>query len=228
MPVTRDRAIQVLRKLRAVRRFADRPIPDDVMRDILEVGRRTGSSKNTQPWELVVVRDREMLKRLSELGGFAGYVAGAQVDIVLVMDSANNAFDCGRLAERLMLAAWAHGVGSCIASLFPDDNARRAKELLDIPAARGSGRRWPSAIPRTRRRRGCPARRVWPGSFRSAGSTSRSSSAGSATAADARAGPARSRSTTPDARALRRAKGPVRVRCTPRPSAEASERAGAR
>ena len=136
MPVTRDRAIQVLRKLRAVRRFADRPIPDDVMRDILEVGRRTGSSKNTQPWELVVVRDREMLKQLSELGGFAGYIAGAQVDIVLVMDSANNAFDCGRLAERLMLAAWAHGVGSCIASLFPDDNARRAKELLDIPAAR--------------------------------------------------------------------------------------------
>jgi len=136
MPVTRDRAIQVLRKLRAVRRFADRPIPDDVMRDILEVGRRTGSSKNTQPWELVVVRDREMLKQLSELGGFAGYVAGAQVDIVLVMDSANNAFDCGRLAERLMLAAWAHGVGSCIASLFPDDNARRAKELLGIPEAR--------------------------------------------------------------------------------------------
>jgi len=136
MPVTRDRAIQVLRKLRAVRRFADRPIPDDVMRDILEVGRRTGSSKNTQPWELVVVRDREMLKQLSELGGFAGYIAGAQVDIVLVMDSANNAFDCGRLAERLMLAAWAHGIGSCIASLFPDDNARKAKELLDIPTAR--------------------------------------------------------------------------------------------
>ena len=136
MPVTRDRAIPVLRKLRAVRRFADRPIPDDVMRDILEVGRRTGSSKNTQPWELVVVRDREMLKQLSELGGFAGYVAGAQVDIVLVMDSANNAFDCGRLAERLMLAAWAHGVGSCIASFFPDDNARKAKGLLGIPEAR--------------------------------------------------------------------------------------------
>ena len=119
-----------------MRRFADRPIADDVLRDILEVGRRTGSSKNSQPWEIVVVRDPGTLKRLSELGGFAGYIAGAQVDIVLVMDSANNAFDCGRLAERLMLAAWAHGVGSCIASLFPDENARKAKELLGIPSGR--------------------------------------------------------------------------------------------
>ncbi|TME76943.1 MAG: nitroreductase [Chloroflexi bacterium] len=133
---TSNQTARFLGSLRAVRRFSDRPIADDVLRDILEVGRRTGSSKNTQPWEIVVVRDAVTLTRLSELGGFAGYVATAQADIVLVMDSANNAFDCGRLAERLMLAAWAHGVGSCIASLFPDDNARRAKELLGIPAAR--------------------------------------------------------------------------------------------
>jgi nitroreductase len=132
----RNELTRFLGSLRAVRRFSDRPIADDVLRDILEVARRTGSSKNTQPWELVVVRDREMLKRLSKLGGFAGYVATAQADIVLVMDSANNAFDCGRLAERVMLAAWAYGIGSCIASLFPDENARRAKELLGIPPAR--------------------------------------------------------------------------------------------
>lgn len=127
---------RLLRTLRAVRRFSDRPIPDEVLHEILEVGRRTGSSKNTQPWELVVVRDREMLTQLSKLGGFAGYIVAAQADIVLVMDSANNAFDCGRLAERLMVAAWAHGVGSCIASLFPDENARKAKELLGIPDSR--------------------------------------------------------------------------------------------
>ena len=122
--------------MRVVRRYSDRPIPDDVLEDILEVARWTGSSKNTQPWHIVVVRDREMLRRLAKLGQFAGHIAGAQVDLVPVMESANNAFDCGRLAERLMLAAWAHGVGSCIGSLWPDDNMRTAKELLDIPADR--------------------------------------------------------------------------------------------
>lgn len=125
-----------MRAMRVVRRFADRPIPDDLLMDILEVGRWTGSSKNTQPWEIVVVRDRGTLQRLSRLGQFAGHIAGAQADLVPVMDSASNAFDCGRLAERLMLAAWAHGVGSCIGSIWPDDNLQKAKELLGIPKER--------------------------------------------------------------------------------------------
>jgi nitroreductase len=128
--------IRFLRSMRVVRRYADRPIPDAVLADILEVGRWTGSSKNTQPWEIVVVRDRAMLDRLAKLGQFAGHLAGARADLVLVMETAGNAFDCGRLAERLMLAAWAHGIGSCIGSIWPDDNMRKAKELLGIPQDR--------------------------------------------------------------------------------------------
>jgi nitroreductase len=50
--------------------------------------------------------------------------------------SANVLFDEGRLAERIMLAAWAHGVGSCVATLFPEKNVRAAGELLGVPAGR--------------------------------------------------------------------------------------------
>ena len=50
-----------LRSLRAVRRFSPQAIPDDVLLDVLDVARWTGSSKNTQPWHLIVVRDRETL-----------------------------------------------------------------------------------------------------------------------------------------------------------------------
>ncbi len=127
---------QFLRSLRSVRRFAPTPVPDDVIVQILDDGRWTGSAKNTQPWEVVVVRDRPMLEKLSKLGQFAGHLAGANVAIVLVMESAGNRFDAGRLAERLMLGAWAHGVGSCIGSLWPDVNEARAKDLLEIPADR--------------------------------------------------------------------------------------------
>jgi nitroreductase len=126
----------LMRAMRVVRRFSDQPIPTDVLDDVLEVGRWTGSSKNTQPWEVIVIRDRETLAKLSKLGQFARHLAGAHLALVLVMESANNAFDCGRLAERLMLAAWSHGVGSCIGSIWPDDNTRKAKELLGIPEAR--------------------------------------------------------------------------------------------
>lgn len=127
---------RLLRTLRSVRRFSMQPIPDEVLRDVLRVARWTGSSKNTQPWELVVVRSRETLAALSRLGQFAGHIAGAQAGIALVMRSPQNAFDAGRLAQNVMLAAWAHGVGSCIGSIFPEENERRAKTLLDVPEDR--------------------------------------------------------------------------------------------
>lgn len=127
---------QFLRTLRSVRRYAPTPVPEDVIAYILEDGRWTGSAKNTQPWEVVVVRDREMLVALSKLGQFADHLAGSAFALALVMESRGNRFDAGRLAERLMLGAWAHHVGSCIGSIFPDANEARAKELLGVPANR--------------------------------------------------------------------------------------------
>ncbi len=125
--------------MRAVRRYAPTTVPISVIQDILEVGRWTGSAKNTQPWELLVVEDRETLHQLSTLGQFADHLAGAAFAIALIMASPRNRFDAGRLAEHLMLGAWAHGVGSCIGSIFPEENERRAKELLGVPAEREMG-----------------------------------------------------------------------------------------
>ena len=125
-----------LRSLRSVRRFSTRSVSGEVLLDILDVARWTGSSKNTQPWHLVVVRDANTLAGLAQCGPFAGHLAGANAAIVLVMEDGNRRFDEGRLAQNVMLAAWAHGVGSCIASLYPEANNKRARDLLGIPTQR--------------------------------------------------------------------------------------------
>jgi nitroreductase len=131
---------RLIRSLRAVRRYADEPIPDEVLRDILDAGRWTGSSKNSQPWEMVVVREPETLDLLAELGRYAGHLKGAAAAIVLVMRSTSPGLnlDAGRLSQNLMLAAWAHGVGSCIASFYPDANENRARAILSVPAERSA------------------------------------------------------------------------------------------
>ena len=105
------------------------------MLDILDTGRWTGSSKNTQPWDLIVVRDRETLRALSKCGAFAGHIAEATLGIALVMhgDDAWSCMDEGRLMQDLMLGAWAHGVGTCIGSIYPADNEQRARDLLGVP-----------------------------------------------------------------------------------------------
>lgn len=131
-------AMEVLRTLRAVRSYSAQTIPQNVLHDILEVARWTGSAKNTQPWELVVVLDKASLVELASLGHYAGHLASATAGIVLVMEGPGREFDAGRLAQSIMLAAWTHGVGSCIASLFPAENQQRARHLLGVPDERSA------------------------------------------------------------------------------------------
>jgi nitroreductase len=77
--------IAFLRSLRAIRQFRPDPIPEEVIADILEVARWSGSASNRQPWEFVVIRERATLAALAGLEGYAHHLAGAALGIVLVM-----------------------------------------------------------------------------------------------------------------------------------------------
>ena len=123
-------AYQLLLSLRAVRHFTGQPVPDEVLERILQAARWTGSAKNTQPWQFVVVRRRESLQSLATFGRFASHLAGAALGIVVVTPPGYALFDAGRVTQSMMLTAWADGVGSCIASLSEEAQARA---LLGIP-----------------------------------------------------------------------------------------------
>ena len=130
--------ISFLRALRAVRQFRPDPVPQHVVDDILEVARWSGSASNRQPWELVVIRDRDTLRALAEVKGYASHLAGAPLGIVLVMAGERfeqETYDEGRLSERIMLAALAHGVGSSIGWIV-GDGREAAKEILGVPPER--------------------------------------------------------------------------------------------
>jgi nitroreductase len=123
--------------IRVVREFERRDVPDEQVRRIVHAGRRAGSSKNSQRWSFVVLRDRQRLKRLAEAGPFAGHVANAAVTIALVTPDphAEDAplsvmWDLGRAAQNMVLTAWELGIGSCPATVY---NHRLAAELLAIP-----------------------------------------------------------------------------------------------
>ena len=134
--------IAFLRGLRAVRQLRPEPLPDEVLRNILEVARWSGSAGNRQPWEFVVIRDRNMLRRLSTIeGANAGHLAssGAGIAIVIHPEVPDlDAYDEGRLAERILLAATAQGLGAAVGHFTgPDDTwaaSAEAKRLLGIPA----------------------------------------------------------------------------------------------
>ena len=119
-PIDRTTAYAVLtalRRTRQVRQFTDEPVVDDDLQAILEVARWSGSSVNRQPWTFIVVRHRRDLERLAELAPNARHVAGAAIAIAIAMggDEAEwDAYDEGRAAERILIAANALGLGAAI------------------------------------------------------------------------------------------------------------------
>jgi nitroreductase len=128
---------EAIRSRRNVRSFEDRPVPDDHLDEILEAGRRSPSSQNWQPWDFVVVTDRDQLVRLSKVWQGAGHVAGSAATIALVASPPEQErrrgtlyYDLGQVTMSIMIAAAGLGVGSCHSSVGDQDMAR---SVLGLP-----------------------------------------------------------------------------------------------
>jgi len=119
---------EAIRTKRAIRKFQDKPLPEDVIHAILNAGRRSQSSKNEQTWHFIAIRDKSILKALSEYGTWAGHLAGAALGVAILTPEPNakfqTMFDAGQAAAFMQLAAWELGVGSVPASIYEHEKAR--------------------------------------------------------------------------------------------------------
>ena len=99
---------------REVRVYDERPIEPDAQRRILEAGRVAGSSKNRQARRFVVVRDPALVQQVAGAVYAPDNVSGAALVVAIVVGGKGpTAFDAGRAAQNMMLAASNDGVGSC-------------------------------------------------------------------------------------------------------------------
>ena len=125
---------EAIRLKRAVRKFQEVPLPDEVIHAILNAGRRSQSSKNEQGWQFIAIRDKATLKALSETGTYAGHLAGPALGVAIVTPNPEgkfqDLFDAGQTAAYMQLAAWELGVGSCLASIYEPE---RARQILAFP-----------------------------------------------------------------------------------------------
>lgn len=116
---------------REIRDYLDKPIPQDALQKILEAGRLAPSSKNSQPWHFIVIREKETLRKISELTPTGAHIAKAPLAIAVLMDCAKLPdVDGARAIQNMVLAAWDLGVGACWVTNFYDDGV---KDLLSAP-----------------------------------------------------------------------------------------------
>ena len=134
-------AVRPLLRTRQIREFTDAAVEPAALDAIADAARWSGSSANGQPWRFIVIRDGAILRQLSEANlpsTRSLATATAAVAIVLPQEkggAVSNAFDEGRAAERILIAASLLGLGAGIAWLGAD--ARPAVgELLGVPEGR--------------------------------------------------------------------------------------------
>lgn len=123
---------------RNVRTFTTQPVPQADLDQILEAGRRAPSSQNWQPWDFILITERQQLRELSAVFRGAQHVADAAAAIAVVAPVRDNEFhraqfDLGQATMSMTLAAADLGIGTCHAGVADIELARR---LLGLPADR--------------------------------------------------------------------------------------------
>lgn len=127
---------------KSVRKFLDEPIPKDVLESVLKAGMAAPSAMNRQPWAIEVVNDKEILNGLSAMLPY-GRLETAPVAIIVCGDMSKTlegdardfwVVDCSMMAENILLAAHAHGLGAVFTGAWPTkERGDKVKEYLGMP-----------------------------------------------------------------------------------------------
>jgi nitroreductase len=120
-----------VRTVLAVRQFQDKPVPEPIVRQIVEAGHLTASSGNGQPWHFITVENKDTLRKLGTLARTGPYIAQAPLAIVVGMEHSPFAVsDASRAIQSMILTAWAQGIGS---NWVGFENLKQVNTVLGMP-----------------------------------------------------------------------------------------------
>ena len=126
-------AIEVLKTRRSVRAYERKTVPKAIIEEIIDCGRLAASANNAQPWEFLVVTDPDMLRRIAKATDYGGFIADAPACVVVLCRDTKYYLEDGSAAtENILLAARAHGLGSCWVA---GDKKPYAGEICDLMGA---------------------------------------------------------------------------------------------
>ena len=127
-------AVEALKTRRSVRAYERRPVPREIIEDVVDCGRLAASAINIQPWEFVVVTEAAMRRRLAERTDYGKFLAEAPVCIVVLCRDSKYCLEDGCAAtQNLLLAARAHGLGSCWVAGDKKPYAGEIRQMVGAP-----------------------------------------------------------------------------------------------
>lgn len=127
-------ALELLKTRRSIRAYTPEPVSTEILEDIVDCGRLAATARNEQPCEFVVVTDAGMRAALADLAPNGPFIADVPACIVVLARDTTYFLEDGSAAtQNLLLAARAHGLGSCWVAGDKKPYASRVQQLLNVP-----------------------------------------------------------------------------------------------
>jgi nitroreductase len=132
--------MEALLTRRSVRQFEDKPVPEEMIRQILEAAMMAPSAINEQPWQFVVTTERERLDAVADIHAYVKMVLQAPVGILVCGDLTKEKYpgywvqDCSAAMQNLLLAAHALGLGAVWTGIHPmEERVAAYRTLFELP-----------------------------------------------------------------------------------------------
>jgi len=125
---------------KSIRKYKAIEVSDEIIEDLLRAAMAAPSAGNEQPWEFIVLRDKEIMRKITEFHPYSRMLLNADVAIVVCGDESKERFkgywvqDCSAATENILLAAEDKGLGAVWLGIYPlEDRVDSLKELLNLP-----------------------------------------------------------------------------------------------
>ncbi|HIE52906.1 MAG TPA: nitroreductase family protein [Armatimonadetes bacterium] len=127
-------ALEALKTRRSVRVYKEEPVAREILEDLVDCARLAPTARNEQPWEFVLITEEEMRRKIANLTDFGKHIAHAPVCIAVLCRPTKYYLEDGSAAtENILLAAWAHGLGTCWVAGDKKPYASEVVRLLGAP-----------------------------------------------------------------------------------------------
>jgi nitroreductase len=127
-------AIEALKTRRSIRQYEEKPVPRDLIEEIIDTARLAPSGRNTQPWEFVVITDETTRKRIAELAPHGKFIAQSGACVAVFARDGDFCVEDGSAAtENILVAARALGLGTCWVASYKKPHSEAVQDLLGAP-----------------------------------------------------------------------------------------------